>query len=144
MTINIPIKILSIEDDGCHLLVKGKFNGKSSGWLIIDTGASKTVFDLEKFSSLATIIPHDENKLKSSGINEGFLENKLAVLKKFQIEDLILKDYEVVLLNLSHINNLYNRFCKYKIAGLLGGDFLQEFNATINYKNKTLSLNYKK
>ena len=44
MITNVPIEILPIEDDGFHLMLKAKINGKKAN-LIIDTGASRTVFD---------------------------------------------------------------------------------------------------
>ncbi|MBK7570589.1 MAG: hypothetical protein IPI10_02830 [Bacteroidetes bacterium] len=36
--------MLTIEDDGLHLIVDSEVNGKSCR-LLIDTGASRTVFD---------------------------------------------------------------------------------------------------
>ncbi|MEO6168266.1 MAG: hypothetical protein ABIO98_12170, partial [Chitinophagales bacterium] len=47
--ISIPIKAISLQEDGFHLFVKGKL-GKHTVRLLIDTGASKTVLD-KKFIS---------------------------------------------------------------------------------------------
>ncbi|MBI5218428.1 MAG: retropepsin-like domain-containing protein [Bacteroidia bacterium] len=140
MTTIIPVKIIDIEDDGCHLLIKAKFNGNVTGHLIIDTGASKTVFDTARLTPLVRIIPHKGEKIKSSGIGEGFLENHAGILKKFQIGDFEIRNYNIILLSLNHINQLYAKFSKKQIWGLLGGDFLKKYNAEINYKNKKLIL----
>ena len=51
----IPIDKLLIEDDGSHLLVKAKINGKIAR-LLIDTGASRSVFDTEKIRSFVNEI----------------------------------------------------------------------------------------
>ena len=44
MTSTIPFKVLDIGGEGYHLLLKIHINKKVAN-LIIDTGASKTVFD---------------------------------------------------------------------------------------------------
>ena len=43
MITKIPIEIIRIENEGYHLIIKGKINKKVSN-LIIDTGASRSVF----------------------------------------------------------------------------------------------------
>jgi len=144
MIIKIPIKNLDIEGDGCHLLVKAAFNSKHKGFLIIDTGASKSVFDMKQLENIIEIIPHEPETIKSSGISQGFLENKMGLLKKIKIGELTLTDYPVVLLDLSHINKLYEDFFNKPIWGLLGGDFLKQYQAKINYKNNSLILDIPK
>ena len=49
MIINIPLKAISIDEEGFHLYVKIKINGKSAN-MLLDTGASKTVFDINRIS----------------------------------------------------------------------------------------------
>lgn len=44
MITTIPLQILPIENDGFHLMIVVKINRKNAN-LIIDTGASRTVFD---------------------------------------------------------------------------------------------------
>ena len=43
----VPLTIIPIENDGFHLMVEGFINGKAARFLI-DTGASRTVFDQER------------------------------------------------------------------------------------------------
>lgn len=43
----IPISIISIEGDGFHLLIPAKINNKKAT-LLIDTGASRTVFQKDQ------------------------------------------------------------------------------------------------
>ena len=44
MKTTIPFKIIKIDDEGFHLLIKVYIN-KKVAHLLIDTGASKSVFD---------------------------------------------------------------------------------------------------
>jgi len=143
MTTTIPFKILNIEGDGFHLLIKLKINGKSSA-MIIDTGASKTVFDktrITKFVSEKTFNSHDK---LSSGLGTNTMESQLTVLKKIKIGELEIKNYQTILLDLSHVNNSYEQINLKPIDGVLGSDILLKYNATIDYEKKILKLKFKK
>ena len=140
MTIKIPILIIDIDGQGCHPLIKAVFNSKQKGFLIIDTGASNSVFDLKLLENIVEIIPQEPDTLKSAGISEGLIENKLGILKKLKIGELSLPNFPVIMLDLSHINTMYKKFFNKPIWGLLGGDFLRRYKAKINYKNSCLVL----
>jgi len=139
----VPFKVLDIEGDGFHLLLKLKINGKSSS-MIIDTGASKTVFDkvqITKFVSEKTFNSHDK---LSSGLGTSSMESKLTVLKKIKIGELEIKDYQTILLDLSHVNNSYAQINIKPVDGVLGSDILLKYNAVIDYEKKTLKFKFKK
>lgn len=142
MTSEISFKIINIEGDGCHALIKAKFNHSKIGYLILDTGASKSVFDMELVSPLVELIEVNKENIKSSGISERFLHNKVGILPELKIGKLNIEKSTVILLDLSHINALYAQFSKKKIWGLLGGDFFKDYKAKINYKNKKITLNF--
>jgi len=52
MTIKIPLQVIILKDKGCHLFVDAVINNKIETKLIIDTGASKSVFDINVFGDL--------------------------------------------------------------------------------------------
>jgi len=135
----IPIKILKFDDGGCHMFVNVTFNSKIKGKLIIDTGATKTVFDINLLNEIITDIYIPE-ELKSAGIEANMIESKVGKINKFKIGKLLIKDYNVVLINMQNINQLYENISNLKIWGLLGGDFLSEYNAKIDYKKKLLTI----
>ena len=45
--IEIPINIINIEGDGFHIVTEGHINGKAARF-VVDTGASRTVFDKDR------------------------------------------------------------------------------------------------
>ena len=55
--IEIPINIISIEGDGFHLIAGGRINDKVARF-VVDTGASRTVFDKDR------ILNYINNSLK--------------------------------------------------------------------------------
>ena len=81
------------------------------------------------------------NEHISSGLGTNSMESHTIVLKKLQVGELLLKNYEVFLLDLSHVNQTYIKL-KYKpLDGVIGGDILMLSKAIINYKKNTLTLN---
>jgi len=136
---------LKIETDGFHLIIKVKVNGKSAT-LLVDTGASQTVFDISRIKKLLKI--DDENfKLDlsphlSTGLGTNTMESHIVVIKKFQVGSLQLKNYNSVALPMEYVNQSYEMLGFKGIDGVLGSDFLLKYNAIIYYKKKLLKIYY--
>jgi len=135
----LPIDIVTLgEDNSYHLFVSGAINGKKYD-LLIDTGASHTIFD-------ATMIPEsptDEtagHEIQSAGIHAGELKSSIGHIKKFKLGDLKRTNWTVVLIDLTHVNDLYKKFTNKRVAGLIGSDFLLKHKAIIDYKKRELVL----
>ena len=139
MRIKIPIQIVELEPDNYHIIISGTFADKESVNWVIDTGASKTVFDknLDKYYS---VIEGESDEIHTAGIEEQPQKISLAHLKSLQIGKLNTDKLKVALLDLSHINELYKRATNLKICGLIGSDFLMKYVAVINYKKRVLVL----
>ena len=45
-------------------------------------------------------------------------------------------NFEVILFDMTHINNSFKEKEIEEVDGIIGGDILKEFNAIINYKKK--------
>ena len=135
----IPIDIVKLgEDNSYHLFVDG-FIDDCQHNLLIDTGASHSIFD----PMIIPELPADDasgKEIQSTGINEGDLNCKLGCVKKFKLGDLICENLIVVLIDLSHVNNLYEKLTVRRVVGLIGSDFLLKYNAIIDYKRQELVL----
>lgn len=139
MTIEIPLKIIPIEEDGFHLMVKAGINHHFAN-LLIDTGASKTVFDFKRIHKFEeNIAPVLQEKL-STGLGTNSMQIHLAQVKLFALGDLELTDFEVVLLDLSHVNQSYETIAIEQIDGVIGSDLLCRYDAVIDFKNKVLRI----
>ena len=139
----ISFKIFKVDENGFHLSLSAKINGKKSN-LILDTGASRSVFD-KKISKLtknsAEAKPSDK---LSTGIGNTKLKSELLEIDEIKIGDLIIKNYETVLIDLSYVNEAYRQSGNKKIEGILGCDILKKYKAMIDFPNKKLFLSYKK
>lgn len=143
MITTMPLQILPIENDGFHLMIVAKINRKKAN-LIVDTGASRTVFDevlIKKF------LPDDYNKFEineklSTGLGTNSMKSHAFELKSLKLGDLKIKNYMAVILDLANINQSYSMLNLPEIHGVIGGDLLQKYKAVIQYKNKLLKLYY--
>ncbi len=143
MVTKIPIQKLSIEGEGFHLMIKAKINEKKAN-ILIDTGASRTVFDSEQIKNF---IPEDHiefenNEKLSTGLGTNSLVSQATIIKKLQFGDLIIKNYTAVILDMKHINQSYTTLNFPAIDGVLGSDLLSKYKAVIYYKEKFLKLYY--
>ncbi len=139
MEFAIPIRFVEIEKSGVHIAVSGFVNGNLSN-ILIDTGASQTVFDKNRihlFSDQTDFEPADK---LSKGLGTSSMEGFKFSISQFILGDLVLEDFEVVSLDLGHINASYNQLGLGSIDIVLGGDFLNRYAANINYASAQLWL----
>jgi len=135
----LPIDIVTLgEDNSYHLFVNGSINGREYD-LLIDTGASHTIFDASLIPK-APVSEIEEHEIQSAGIHAGELKSSIGYIKKFTLGDLKRVNWTVVLIDLTHVNNLYKRFTDKRVAGLIGSDFLLRYKAMIDYKKRELVL----
>ena len=135
----VPFQLLSIDGDGFHLLIQVELNGQSAQ-LLVDTGASRTVFDRER---MRTYIPDAEflpAEKPSTGLGTDSMEGHLTRLDSFRIGSLELRDLEIVLLDLAHVNQSYGSIGLTAIDGVLGSDLMSGHEAVIDYGKKEIRL----
>ena len=141
MTTTLPLTIQAIENDGYHLITTILINGKKA-LLIIDTGASRSVFDETRiidFIGHSNLAEHDK---LSTGLGTNTMTSKKVMLDTLDLNGLILNNYEATLLNLHHVNESYQKIGLAPIDGILGGDILMNYKAVIDYKNEVLVLEH--
>ena len=138
----VSFKLLNLQGRGYHLSIAAHMNGKKIH-LLIDTGASLTVFDKERFEKIAKDAKIDKNKHDATGLGTSNMKAFEVVLKKFAVGKLEVKNYRIGLLDLSHVNKSYASIGKKPIDGVLGSEFMKKFNAVINYEKKTISFSKK-
>lgn len=138
----ISINIINIEDTGCHLYINAKIEGKEAN-LLIDTGASRTVFDRQRLEAFVNNKPFTELDKLSTGLGTDSMRGHTVHIDSLDIGAVHIKDYTAMSLDLTHVNESYAKIGIKPIDGVLGGDILSEYNANINYKTKKLQLEKK-
>ena len=138
--ISVPLTLLNLQDDGFHLLMEVIVFGKPFK-AVLDTGASKTVFDK---STVETHIHEDmvlqHSDMLSTGLGTTSMQSFILQVPDLQVGGLHLKKYEVAVLDLSTINFAYEQLDIEPIIGVIGGDILTQYGGVIDYRKLTLKL----
>ncbi len=137
----IPFRLIDLNSEGYHLLVEAEVNTEKIH-LLADTGASKTAFDINYFSKRIANDAIQNAEQVSTGLGTNTMESYETNFEHFQIGELILTDYRAALLDLSHVNFVYEKLNLSNIQGVLGNDILVKYNALIDYKHKQIWLDY--
>lgn len=137
--IEIPINIINIEGDGFHLIVEGMINNKPARF-VVDTGASRTVFDKDRILNYIDNPEFNEKEGISAGIGGTDITSFIFNIEELSFGDLKINGYQAVAMDLSNINNSYAMLKLPPVDGVLGGDLMKKYQAVINYKLKKMRL----
>jgi predicted aspartyl protease len=138
--ISLPIQLLLIEDDGVHLLVEAKA-GRRKVRLIVDTGASRTVFDKTRMEELFPNQKIQQSNALTTGLGTNSFPGATAKLSSLRLGDLKINNLPVLVLDLSHVNASYVALGFEPFDGVLGSDLMLEYNALIDFQASMLHFN---
>jgi hypothetical protein len=138
-SVKVPIRVLSIEGDGFHLQMKVKINGKNAN-CIIDTGASKTVFDSERIKRFLKREVVHENERLSTGLGTSSMQSQVVVIERLDLSGFTIYHLPCIMLDLGHVNQTYSSIGLEPIDGVIGSDILHNSQAVIDYGKSLLSL----
>lgn len=135
-TITVPLSLIKL-DDGFHLLVEIVVFDQNL-FAVLDTGASKSVFDkalMEQHLPALTLTEQAQAAtiFSSANTSQGFIP-------KLKIGALTLKNYDAIALNLQSVTETYLTLGHPPIAAIIGGDILTKYNAKIDYQKRILRL----
>ena len=129
----IPIRLLDIEGEGFHVLIKGKINGMEANFLV-DTGASRSVFDPAVITRFVEN-PKFEKKIGiTTGVGGSDLDSSTFFIDTLSFGDIEIHHYGAVALDLENIHESYQKLGLPAIDGIIGGDLLYKLKATLNYR----------
>ncbi len=120
-------------------MVRGMIHGKEASFLI-DTGASRSVFDPKTITAFIEDIQFEKKEGLSAGVGSSDLESATFVIDRLGIGALEITDYEGVALDLENIHEMYGKLGLPHIDGIIGGDVLRRHKAVINYRSRKLRL----
>lgn len=136
-SISIPLLLISLQDDGFHLLVEIVVFGERV-FAVLDTGASRSVFDqtlMQKHISELSV--NDETQAATIFSTATTL---LGTIPSLKIGKLMLKNYPAVALDLQAVTDTYLTLGHPPISAIIGGDILTRYHAKIDYRRKIMRL----
>ena len=135
----LPLELVDIQLDGYHLFVPVRI-GRKNGRLLVDSGASRTVFDEDQLKKLFPKIKLEAMDRLSTGLGSNSVAGSVVKIATLGLGRLKLLDYEAIVLDLSHVNESYKLLGMPAIDGVLGSDLLMKYNALLDYGKKKLTL----
>lgn len=138
--IRIPLKAVSLQEEGFHLFVEGS-TGSHPIRLLIDTGASKTVLDKKFISEKLPELKLEVNEQLTTGVGSNTIQSEFTEIDNLRVGKLKLKKYKVAVLDLQHVNETYSLIQLPGIDGVLGCDVLVDYGVVINLRKMELRIN---
>lgn len=137
MKYTIPLDLLDITADGYHLACNIERNGKPVR-MILDTGASRTAFDIADITKAGEQLGEKEEK--TTGLGTSGMESFFFEIGELNLGGLKIDGLEGIALDLSHVKKSYDEMGHSPIDGVIGGDVLVKWNAIIDYRKLELIL----
>ena len=139
MKYKIPLQLVELEADGCHLLLRARWHDRKLN-LVLDTGASKTVFDVGQLQEWFPDLALEASVQTSAGLGTTEMQSHTFALEAFKIGRCRIQKVTAAALDLQHIQATYAQLGHGKLDGILGGDVLRKYHARIDYNKMILIL----
>lgn len=124
-----------------HFELTARLNGVS-GRFILDTGASHTVIE-QGFVKKFKLKLHKKVHKSAAGLGGSKFSSTNSSGNVLSFRNFTSAKSRIITLDLSHVNDaLHNHGIK-KIHGIIGADFMNKYNAVIDYKQSSLYLKQK-
>lgn len=120
-----------------HLELKAKIN-KIEGNFILDTGASSSCVGFDAVAHFKLLA--QESDVRAAGAGATNMLTQIAQENVVEIKGWKKKKIDLVLFDLTHVNDALIKHKAEKVHGIIGADILQKGKAIIDYKSKNLYL----
>jgi predicted aspartyl protease len=120
-----------------HLLIKAKINGVK-GNFILDTGASNSCVGFESVEHF--ILETKKSKTKASGAGATGMLTQTSSSNKLQLGNWKNSNFDLVIFDLSHVNEALIQYKSKPVHGIIGADVLMKGKGIIDYFNHCLYL----
>ncbi|HEU4791170.1 MAG TPA: retropepsin-like aspartic protease [Flavobacterium sp.] len=120
-----------------HLLIKAKING-IKGNFILDTGASNSCVGFESIEYFA--LKAKNSKTKASGAGATGMLTQISSNNKLQLNNWKHNKFDLVIFDLSHVNEALGHYKVKPVHGIIGADVLMKGKGIIDYYNHCLYL----
>ncbi|MFV0505427.1 MAG: hypothetical protein ACK5L5_01765 [Bacteroidales bacterium] len=131
---------LSSSISAVHIVLASEINKETWYW-IIDTGASNSTVNKDYKHLFSSVEAMQEQLVTASEhIEDGNLES--AVIKNISFETFVIKDLPVILVNISHVCNIFEKELDIKVCGLLGADFMLRHKIKIDFESLEMELEH--
>jgi predicted aspartyl protease len=120
-----------------HLLIKASINGVK-GNFILDTGASSSCVGFESIEVFQ--LEAKKSKTQASGAGANGMLTQISLGNKLQLGNWKHRSFDLVIFDLSHVNEALIQHKAKPVHGIIGADILMKGKGIIDYYNHCLYL----
>ena len=120
-----------------HLLIRASINGVK-GNFILDTGASSSCVGFESIELF--LLEAKKSKTQASGAGATGMFTQIALGNKLQLGKWKYSEFDLVIFDLSHVNEALIAYNAKPVHGIIGADILMKGKGIIDYYNHCLYL----
>ncbi len=120
-----------------HLLIKAKINGVW-GNFILDTGASNSCIGFDGVALFQ--LTAQDSRTKASGAGATGMYTQTALNNTLQLGVWKSSGFDLVIFDLSHVNEALRQYKAKPVHGIIGADVLMKGKAIVDYYNYYLYL----
>jgi len=120
-----------------HFELTAKIN-KIEGNFILDTGASSSCVGFDAVAHFK--LKAEDSEVRAAGAGATNMLTQIAQQNTLEIMGWKKKKVDLVLFDLTHVNEALVSHKAKKVHGIIGADLLKKGKAVIDYKNKVLYL----
>lgn len=113
-----------------HYRLSMKVNNKR-GDFILDTGASTSCIGFESVGHFS--LEAEESEVKAAGAGAINMETRIAKGNLLEIGGLPYSNIDLILFDLTHVNQALEQVDEKSVHGILGADLLKRMRAVIDY-----------
>lgn len=135
----LKIALWELDPEGFHIVTNARLKGKPIR-LLIDTGANHSCFDRTLIESLQISADEVEKDDVNVGIGGNDFQTGIIKIQGLKIGRISVPEMPFRLLDLQPICAAYKDAGFSPIHGIIGGDLLYRFQATVDYGHQTLTL----
>lgn len=126
-----PLQRVSIPANGYHWLIEVQVEAVSF-FLVVDTGASRTTFDLNAVQTFFPEMNVQSTDEKSASVGAVDLDSAHCVFPQLHFGNQVFLQSTIALLDLSHVRQAYTQLGLPEVLGVLGADLLVKGNASVD------------
>ena len=135
----LQLASVELSDGGCQLFLGGHIGRKKLRFLI-DTGASRTVFDEEALLKRFPDIYFHPGDVITVGFQDQLANSREVEIIGLKFGRILIATFDAIAVDLGYVNKTYSKFGLPPIHGIIGSELLIRHKAVMNFSRQTLCL----
>jgi hypothetical protein len=138
MQITLQLVPFQLKDGGYQFFLNGSI-GRKKLYFLIDTGASRSVFDQERLQKRFPQFAFHPGEVLTVGFQDQLANSREVEIVGLMLGKLTVAHFDAIAVDLSYVNKTYAKFGMKKIDGIIGSELLVRLQAQVDFEHFKIS-----